>query len=481
MAFDTTGWNLTFRDEFNAFNPHDGTAGTWQTQWYWGRLKDHEEQIYVDKTMTKPDGTPLGLDPFSLNNGVLTMRAAPAAKDILPYLDGKTYTSGMISTAPTFTQTYGYFEMRAQLPAGQGIWPAFWMMAADKSWPPELDIMEVLGKDPFTLYSSAHTNQTGSHTWETVTAKTPDVSAGMHTYGMEWNAQAITYYFDGQKIGSIATPSDLHKPMYLIANLAVGSPWPGYPDSTTKWPAEYKIDYIRAWQKDADSSVAAQAQDSPATTKTIIGTDKADSLAGTSGNDWIDGKLGADTMKGGYGSDTYVVNQTKEAVVEYANQGVDTVRAAVSYTLPNLVENLVLTGSANLTGKGTAWHNVLVGNDGANTLYGMDGNDRLAGGKGADVLWGGNGKDTFVLRSLAEAGDTVKDYTPGQDQLDLRLLLQATGTASTDPVADGTIAMVQAGRHTLVTFNQAGQAPVKLMTVENVDAHKVVLTSDHWS
>lgn len=478
-TFDTTGWKMTFHDEFNAFNRYDGTGGTWDTKYWYGRVKGDEAQIYVDNTVTTWDGKNMGLNPFSLNNGVLTIRAQKT--DPAQYNDlGKPYTSGMLSTFPTFSQTYGYFEMRAQLPAGQGMWPAFWMMPADKSWPPELDVMEMLGHDPYTLYGTAHSGATGSHTFEGVNLKTPDMTAGFHTYGMEWNAQKITWYFDGQAIGSVATPADLNKPMYMIANLAVGGPWGGYPDSTTKFPGDFKIDYIRAFQKDSGGTTV-EASPSPAPTKTITGTDGANTLTGTTGADLLDGRGGNDTMKGGAGGDTYVVGQTGDKVVELSGQGVDTVRSAVSYTLPSYVENLTLTGTANLTGKGTSWHNVMTGNDGANTLYGQGGNDKMIGGKGADILWGGDGKDTFVVRSLAEAGDTVKDYTAGQDQIDLRPLLQATGIASTNPEADGTVALVQAGRHTTIMFNQPGQQAVKLMTVENVDAHKVMLTSDHWS
>lgn len=479
-TFDYTGWNLTFRDEFNAFNPWDGAAGTWQTQYYWGRTKGNEGQIYVDKTVTKWDGTPMNLDPFAQGNGTLTIHANPT--DPAQYNDlGKPYTSGMLSTFPTFSQTYGYFEMRAEVPAGKGLWPAFWMLPADKSWPPELDIMEVLGKDSYTTYGTAHSNATGTHTFEGVHATGADLSAGFHTYGMEWNSQTVTWYLDGQKIGSVATPADLNKPMYMIVNLAVGADWPGQPDGTTKFPADFTIDYVRAYQKGTDTAVVPQPVDSPTPTKTLSGTDHSDTIQGGSASELIDGKGGADTMKGGYGGDTYVVSQSGDTVVEYSNQGVDTVRSSLSYTLPSMVENLVLTGSADLVGKGTSWHNNIVGNDGNNTLYGMAGNDRLTGGKGADILWGGDGKDTFVMRAVNEAGDVIKDYTPGQDQIDVKQLLTSIGSSSTNPVADGLIAMVQVGKNTAVMLNQPGHAAVKLMTVENTDAHHVALTSDHWA
>ncbi|WP_341929606.1 S8 family serine peptidase, partial [Methyloversatilis discipulorum] len=105
-------------------------------------------------------------------------------------------------------------------------------------------------------------------------------------------------------------------------------------------------------------------------TNRIYGQDGDDSLTGGNQADLIDGGAGADSMTGGLGNDTYVVDSASDQVIENANAGIDTVRSSITYTLGNEVENLVLTGSSPLDGRGNALENHLVGNSAANTLYG---------------------------------------------------------------------------------------------------------------
>lgn len=137
----------------------------------------------------------------------------------------------------------------------------------------------------------------------------------------------------------------------------------------------------------------------------LYGMDGNDYLSGGAGNDLLDGGTGADEMLGGAGDDTYVVDDAGDTVTELANEGNDAVRTTLDgYTLGAHVENLTLTGSANLTGHGNELDNVLVGNRGNNTLTGGAGNDKLDGGLGADTLVGGTGNDTYVVDN---AGDTV--------------------------------------------------------------------------
>jgi Ca2+-binding RTX toxin-like protein len=125
-------------------------------------------------------------------------------------------------------------------------------------------------------------------------------------------------------------------------------------------------------------------------------------LTGNTGNNVLNGGTGADTMAGGLGNDTYVVDNTRDVVSEAANAGRDLVRSSVSYTLGANLENLALTGKANLSGTGNALNNVLTGNAGANTLTGGAGNDTLNGGTGADKLLGGTGNDTYVVDNTAD-------------------------------------------------------------------------------
>lgn len=136
----------------------------------------------------------------------------------------------------------------------------------------------------------------------------------------------------------------------------------------------------------------------------LAGMDGNDLLDGGLGNDLLDGGAGDDEMTGGAGDDTYIVDSIGDTVIELANEGVDTVKSAINYTLAATLENLTLTGTSALNGTGNAQDNVLIGNSAANTLIGLDGNDRLDGGAGADTLIGGTGDDVYIVDN---AGDSV--------------------------------------------------------------------------
>lgn len=177
-----------------------------------------------------------------------------------------------------------------------------------------------------------------------------------------------------------------------------------------------------------------------------------DTLWGGDGNDTLSGGAGADIMYGGRGDDVYNVDNAKDQVIEYLDQGTDLVNASVSWTLGANVENLVLMGSSAINGTGNALANSITGNEAANTLSGMDGNDVLRGNGGNDILWGGAGNDTlsggagndtlhggtgadlmnggsgadiFVFDTLADIdyNDVIQDLVSSQgDKIDLRAI-----------------------------------------------------------
>ncbi|HSV28285.1 MAG TPA: calcium-binding protein [Candidatus Omnitrophota bacterium] len=207
----------------------------------------------------------------------------------------------------------------------------------------------------------------------------------------------------------------------------------------------------------------------------LKGMDGNDMLVGGKGNDVLDGGNGQDLMVGGLGNDTIVISRSTDVGVEKSGEGVDTVKSYLSYSLGKYAENLELLGQAK-NATGNDWHNKLTGNDLANVINGKGGNDVIAGGKGADVITTGAGKDSVVFKSLAEAGDVVKDFKLGEDTLNVTALLKSIGSASTSPATDGVLAFTQQGANTVVTVKET-----KLVTLENVDAHDVQATADHWA
>jgi Ca2+-binding RTX toxin-like protein len=158
---------------------------------------------------------------------------------------------------------------------------------------------------------------------------------------------------------------------------------------------------------------------------TLVGNGLANDIQGRDGSDVLFGGAGVDTLRGGVGDDTYHVDDPADVVTEDPGEGSDTIRASISYTQPANVENLILEGSANLSGTGNALANIMTGTAGDNSLVGGGGDDRISGAGGGDVLDGGDGRD-------AVSGGAGSDRVFGGAGLDT-----VRGGASNDVVMGG--------------------------------------------
>lgn len=155
-----------------------------------------------------------------------------------------------------------------------------------------------------------------------------------------------------------------------------------------------------------------------------VGNALDNSLNGNAGNNILDGMSGADLMKGGLGNDQYRVDNQADKIVESANAGQDSITSVISYVLPANVENLYLSGAANLYGTGNDLNNKIGGNDGANSLNGGMGVDTLSGGKGDDSYIVDNSNDA-AIEKIDEGYDSVSswvDYALGAHIEKLSLL-----------------------------------------------------------
>jgi Ca2+-binding RTX toxin-like protein len=144
----------------------------------------------------------------------------------------------------------------------------------------------------------------------------------------------------------------------------------------------------------------------------LFGDEGNDTLNGDSGNDLLDGGAGDDTLAGGAGDDVYVIDSTADIVLENADEGIDTVESALTYTLGENVENLALTGTTAVNGTGNSLDNVLRGNSAANVLKGGAGNDTYYVGTGDTVTENsGAGTDTVVSAINWTLGSNLENLT----------------------------------------------------------------------
>ena len=149
----------------------------------------------------------------------------------------------------------GYAEMRAKIPLGRGLWPAFWLLNGYYvGQQPEIDILEVLGQSPHQAFHTFHRlGENGLQESDQGVTDNGNPSIGyadgFHTYGVRWRRGKIDWYIDGEGVHTYEGTDVPYQLMYVIANLAVGGDWPGSPDSATVFPASLDIDYIRVYQE----------------------------------------------------------------------------------------------------------------------------------------------------------------------------------------------------------------------------------------
>jgi beta-glucanase (GH16 family) len=262
----------TFHDDFDEhplsngkWVPHYAGGASWPQARYWGgdgsdfkrkTAYNGEQQIYVDPRYGGRATTPLGLDPFKVRNGVLSIvasRTPPALKEVL---FNNEYVSGILTTQSSFSQKYGYFEIRSKIPVGTGVWPAFWMLADSGGWPPEIDVVEGRGQRPGDLVMTTHWRipATGSIQSCGYDFSQPGAATDFHDYGVLWMKDRLTYFIDRKPVSDIKTPIGFDDPMYMIVNLAMGAKYfegVGFVDAESPVTVEFEIDRISAYQFDS--------------------------------------------------------------------------------------------------------------------------------------------------------------------------------------------------------------------------------------
>ncbi len=170
--------------------------------------------------------------------------------------------SGMLRSK--WSGQYGYYEIRMKVPAGRGLWPAFWLNPEDQKWPPEIDVVEIVDNGRDTTRASFHilhgkgakdaqVNFTRLDKWGAYRPGV-DYAEGFHVFAVEWTEEGVRHYVDDVLIADRAfqwkhNDGSDGGPAHVLVNLAVGGKWPGPPVDASAFPASLEIDYIRVWQR----------------------------------------------------------------------------------------------------------------------------------------------------------------------------------------------------------------------------------------
>ena len=205
----------------------------------WSRYRDRDNHVFTPGGLSLVARAPAGAAPGAIESGMLRSR---------------------------WSGEYGVFEIRMRVPAGRGMWPAFWLNPEDRRWPPEIDVVEIVNNgrdttrqsfhflhpDPPRAAGGASASRLDEHQvfWPGI-----DYAQGFHVFAVEWTPERVRHFVDGDLIadrpfrwrhedGSDAGPA------HLLVNLAVGGHWPGPPaDGDAALPARLDIDYLRVWQR----------------------------------------------------------------------------------------------------------------------------------------------------------------------------------------------------------------------------------------
>jgi len=240
------GFELVWNDEFDG-DTIDPANWTYDIGgWGWG---NGESQFYTDRT-----------ENSWLENGLLVIEGRQEA------FEESFYTSARLKTQGLREFQYGYLEARMKVPAGQGMWPAFWMLGADfgrdtedpnaSNWPDvgEIDIMEYVGKEPILVYGTLHgPGYAGAGSLGSRYRHDAPIADDFHTFAIEWDFDGIRWFFDGEMYGEksrdiVGDRWVFDKPFFFILNLALGGTFPGPIGLDVEFPKRLYVDYVRVYQ-----------------------------------------------------------------------------------------------------------------------------------------------------------------------------------------------------------------------------------------
>ncbi len=239
------GHVLVWADEFNTPGLPDPARWLHDTGRNVAGWHNNERQYYADK---RPENA-------VVRDGKLVITARLESLSSAADWGGQRYTSARLITRGLADWTYGFFEVRAKLPCGQGTWPAIWTLGSGGAWPDdgELDILEQVGSNPSRVFSTVHTQVSGG-TGSGAAVQVADACSMFHNYQMLWTVDAIEFSVDGVPHYRYANPRQgrstwpFSAPQFLILNLAIGGDLGGVVDDRI-FPVTLEIEHVRVYQQ----------------------------------------------------------------------------------------------------------------------------------------------------------------------------------------------------------------------------------------
>ena len=244
-----TEWKMVWNDEF------DGPKldySKWEIEVNAFGGGNNELQIYTDRR-----------ENVRIEEGRLILQARKDNHGIAGTV--RVYSSGRIRSKNRGDWKYGKFEIRAKLPGGQGVWPAIWMLPTDEvygTWSSsgEIDIVEFKGQEPGVIWGTLHYGKQwpdNKHSGSQFRRPDVDFTRDFHTFTLEWEGGVVRWLIDGNLYqtqtkwesagGKFPAPFDQN--FHMVLNLAVGGGFVGNPDASTKFPAQFEVDYVRVYQR----------------------------------------------------------------------------------------------------------------------------------------------------------------------------------------------------------------------------------------
>lgn len=233
---NSTDYRLVWSEEFDA---QTLSTRKWRITQQAANF-NNEDQAYVK-------------EQISIRDGLLVIKCekknweGSSGRSDIPVNVSREYVSGEVNTRDAWK--WGRIEIRAKVPPrNKGILSAFWMTPSDRSWPPEIDIAEILGSQADTVIFTNHWGTAKNRSYNTSKYVGTDLSADFHVYSVEWDQKEIRWFLDGiQRASSTNGLPDI--PMIVRISLPVGPDWEGNPDNTSVFPQELLVDWIRVYSK----------------------------------------------------------------------------------------------------------------------------------------------------------------------------------------------------------------------------------------